>query len=467
MKKFIALILALVLLSLGAVIAVAASVNKNKDTLTHSERTIWGDPAFAEGAEVKSISHYQNHLVWESLYTVGEGTKTDFKFHFGKHYTNSRPRLSGFILDSDIDFGFNLSLPASEQQGLAKVYKELYDSLDYDEMGEKNICLADYYDYYPLSITINLPTLVWNARSDSFSSGRVISNVNTQNDKEIYDDFCEFFKIPVLDTEYVDITVTKHRRPNSVGFGHGWSDNSTDIYSLHSHATYTDKVCYIYVNNRTENGNIMDFSNVPGGYGIYALPYEGAKLKTGELAMVYALDEKSRVSYMTVNEDYTRLLLTVVEDGASYFEVIDIATMTRLQKFKINDGTHYIVYPNEDFVAYEFEKHIAVIEEKGGLYSLAFVTDKFFDDHTDTEYFYFRSGAALDFDGERLIVVDNLYFTGGWQDMCGFFMAVYDKNGLQYFGEYSSSLDANYDASTQYSFHCRPLGYFDVRWNGK
>ena len=26
---------------------------------------------------------------------------------------------------------------------------------------------------------------------------------------------------------------------------------------------------------------------------------------------------------------------------------------------------------------------------------------------------------------------------------------------------------AHYGASTQYSFHCRPLGYFDVRWNGK
>ena len=464
MKKFIALVLALVLLALGAMIAIAAEIGSNDNTVTHTEKVIWGDPSVAKGAVVKSVSHYQNHLVWDSVYTVGGGTEIDYKFYFRKYYSNGKPNLSGFILHTDIQYGFSTTIPASEQNGLARVYKELYDSLDYDEQGEMTIRLSDYYDYYPISVNINLPTLLWNADSESFSHGvGVISTASNQNDKKIYDDISEFFKIPVLDTEYVDITVTKHRG-NSVGFGHGWSDKASDHYNMSTHSTYTNKVCYLAVSNRTVNGNIMDFSNIPGGYGIYALPYEGAKLKSDELAMVYALDEDAIVNYMTVSNDGSKLLLTVVEGGTSYFEVIDIATMTQLQKFKINDGSHYIVYPKDGFVAYEFEKHIAVIEEIDGVYSLAFVADKFFTEHTDTEYFYFRSGAALDFDGEKLIVVDNILTDRTWYDKCGFFMAVYDKNGLQYFGEYESSLDKNLNAASNYSFNCRPLGNFEVRW---
>lgn len=464
MKKFIALTLALVLLAIGAITAITAEIGSHDNTVTHTEKVIWGDPSAVEGAVVKSVSHYQNHLVWNSVYTVGKGTETEYKFHFVKHYSNGKPRLSGFLLHTDIAYGFNLNEPASKQTGIARVYKELYDSLDYDEQGSKTIRLADYYDYYPISVNINLPSLLWNATAESFSDGRsVISTAQNQNDKKVYDDICNFFKIPVVDTEYVDISVSKHHG-NNVGFGHGWSDKESDHYAIDTQSAYTDTVCFIAVSNRTLNGEIMDFSNIPGGYGIYALPYEGAKLKSEELAMVYKLDEDAVVNHITVSTDNSKLLLTVVEGGASYFEVVDIATMTQLQKFKINDGSHYIVYPNEGFIAYEFENHIAVIEEKNGIYELAFVADKFFADHTDNEYFYFRSGAALDFDGEKLIVVDNILTDQTWYDSCGFFMAVYDKNGLQYFGEYESSLDVNLSSSSNYNFNCRPMGHFEVSW---
>lgn len=464
MKKFIALAFTLVLLALGSIIAITAEINSDKDTVTHTEKIIWGEPSIAEGATVKSVSHYNNYLIWDSVYTAGGNTNTNYKFHTTKHYSNSKPGLSGFLLQSDIRYGFDLQTPASEQTGIARIYKELYDSLDYEEQGSTTVRLADYYEFYPLSVNINIPTAFFNADVERISSGHNIISTVESDKVKIYNDICEFFKIPVLDSEYVDINVSKHRG-NSVGFGHGWSDKSNDVYSMYTRSAYTDKACYISVNNRTENGSIMDFSNIPGGYGIYALPYEGAKLKSDELAMVYTLDEDTVVNYMAVSNDSTKLLLTLVENEASYFEVIDIATMTQIQKFKINDGSHYIVYPNDGFIAYEFENHVAVIEEKSGVYSLVFVADKFPTEQTDTKYFYFRSGAALDFDGERLIVVDNLYFTGDNYDRCGFFMAVYDKDGLQYFGEYESSLDANFKAATQYSFSCRPLGYFEVNWN--
>ena len=71
----------------------------------------------------------------------------------------------------------------------------------------------------------------------------------------------------------------------------------------------------------------------------------------------------------------------------------------------------------------------------------------------------------MDFDGERLVIVDNISSDGsGWYDKCGFFVAVYDKDGLSYYGEYESSLDANWSSSNHYEFNCQPLTGFEVKW---
>lgn len=465
MKKLIAIVLTLALLSVGAIVAVANGVNANKDTLTHSENAVYGNRTVADGIAVRCLSHYDNHLVWESLYTVGGKTETEFDFHYGNYYVNGKPKLSGFIMHNGIHYGFNTTIPASEQRGISKVYKQLYDSLNYEEEGSATVRLADHYDYYPLDIHVNLPVLYWNADSYSADSDYYgFSSSSIGNNRETYDKICEFFKIPVLEEEYVDINVKKHR--NGMGFGHSFSEESADNYSMSSCSTYTDKVCFIYISNRTEGGEIMDFSNIPGGYGIYAMPYNGGKLNADGLSMVYALDEKTVVQYMTVSNDGKKLLILLHENGGTYLEVIDIETMTRLQELKIYGESYHTVFPKDGFIAIEFQSKIAVIDELAdGRYDLKFVADKFDYTHTDREYFYLKTGAAMDFDGERLVIVDNISSDeSGWYDKCGFFMAVYGKGGLLYYGEYESSLDANLSTANHYNFNCQPLTNFEVKW---
>ena len=462
MKRLIAATLVLVLLSAGALAAVASSVNKSKDTLTYTESVLYGDPSIIEGAVVSGVLHYQNRLVWNTSYRFGIGTESSFKYHFTKHYANGKPLLPGFILGNDIGMGFDYRKPASEQSGISKIYKELYDSLDYGEQGEMTVRLADVYEYYPLRININLPKVSWSANTEH---GIRIGNVGTpeehEADQRIYDDICEFFKIPMLDSEYVDITVNKHNS-GSVGFGHGLSDKNKDTFSIQSRSAYTDGVCYIALNNRTEQGSIMDFGNIPGGYGIYALPYGYRTIKTDELSTVYKLDDKAQINHLAVSDDQSKLLITLYEDGISYLEVVDIKSMTRLQKLPIAEGAHGIVLPRDGFTVYVFNNHIAVITESEGIYSLALIAEKF-PANTDTDFFSVRSATALDFDGERLVMVDNTYFANEWVEKCGFYAAVYTSDGLRYFGKYTSSLDANFGASTKYTFNCATLTPFSVK----
>lgn len=465
MKQLVSLVLTLALLSVGAIVVVANGVNANKDTVTHTENAVYGDRAVADGITVRSQSHYDNHLVWDSIYTVGGETETKFDFHYGRYYVSGKPKLSGFIMNNSIHYGFNTTVPASEQHGISKVYKQLYDTLDYDEEGSATVKLADHYDYYPLDIHVNLPILYWNADSNSVDSGSYgFSSSSVGNSRETYDKICEFFKIPVLEEEYVDINVKKHR--NGMGFGHSFSDKSADYYSMSSCSTYTDKVCFIYISNRTENGNVMDFSNIPGGYGIYAIPYNGETLNADGLSMVYALDEKTVVQYMMLSNDESKLLMMVYEKDGTYLEVVDTQTMTQLQKLKIYGEFYHTVFPKDGFIAIEFQSKIAVIEEfTDGRYELKFVADKFDPAHTDREYFHLKTGAAMDFDGERLVIVDNISSDGsGWYDKCGFFIAIYAKDGLNYYGEYESSLDANRSSSNHYGFNCQSLTGFEVKW---
>lgn len=454
MKKLIALIFILVPLSFGVITAITVDINKNKDTVTYTEKTLYGDAYFANGAVIQTSSAYQNHLVWDSVYTIGEKSQTNFSFYYTHHYKSKNINVTPLFFDNTASFSLDLDMPASEQSGLSKIVREFYDSLKYGEEKSTTVKLSDYYEYYPLEINLHLQNLNLNISEDSFASGNSLYSVSEQNEKKIYEDICSFFKIPVLENEYVDIYVSKHST-GTTGIGFGYTDKNADHYSMNTYSVYNENAIYFTISNLTENGATVDFSHVPGGYGIYVLPYDRSTVQTEKLALAYSLDESVTVETMELQED--KLLLTLTEKGFSYLEIIDLSTMTQLQKIKLIDDTPHVIYTEKDFVVYIFDEKIAVLEEKNGLYSMAFITDIF--PMTVDSLFYFRSSASLAFDGKRLIIADN----DSTSYKCGFNVLVYTDEGLKYFGSYESSLDVNYDG-TSYSSACHPLDSMEVTW---
>ncbi len=462
MKKIIALVAALAILSVCSVAVIAKEVNKNNDTLTYEENVIYGDSSAALGLSVKSLSHLENHLTWDSVYDIGGEAETKFDFHYHKYYSRGSFNSASIVVSSGLHMGFDTDKPASEQVGIAKAYKELYDSLKQGERGSKVIRLADYYDYYPLDLNVNLPGIHLHEHSFYTPDSPYYTSADEEKYKQ-YKAFLDYFKIPMLDSEYIEISISKDY--NGFGFGSGANnlDKSADTYSVSSRSTKTDKACYFVLNNKTERNKTMDFSLISGEYGVYSFPYSSTKIKTVELATVYPLDESTDVTFISVNSKQDKLLLTVVENDITYLEVIDIATMTQIQKIKILEGKHTVVYPYESFTVYTFENHVAVIEEKDGEFRLCFITELY---PYEEKPFYFNrnSGASMAFDGERLAVCDNSWFDQSSYDMCGFYVAVYTAEGLQYYGTYKTSLDVTNNTDISYNLRCHPLKTPEIEW---
>jgi hypothetical protein len=71
---------------------------------------------------------------------------------------------------------------------------------------------------------------------------------------------------------------------------------------------------------------------------------------------------------------------------------------------------------------------------------------------------YLGTGAVMDYDGRRLVVAGFLEDGPRRYPSCDFYLAVYDKSGLAYYGEYASSLSTGH-APKKYYDRCLPVDY--------
>lgn len=463
MKKILALMTALVLLSVSAFGVIGSTVNAEKDQVCFTENILYGDKSAAEGVAVSSRLHYQNHLFWESSYTLGENqsSKTDFDFSQLDRYENESSHYNGISLQLDfwsssIDYE---EIPIEQLTGVPKAYRELYDETAPGEERSKQIRLKDYYDYYPIAFTISLPGEGWTDYDYLRYNG-----ANSEEAKRQVALFNEFFKIPVLDSDTLGLSVSKPDGSGDPSTTRGLDWFGT--YRTDSRSAYTSDKCYFSIVNRKDNGEKIDTSLIPGGYGIYAFAYDSAtddgksKLYADTLETVFPLDEDVYVLHLSANSEQDRLLLFTSEQGATYLTVIDIETMKTVQKVQLFedaiDSLSY-VWVYKDFLVLQRPKNqLSVVAlNDDGKYEFKFTTP------VESHYSYFMNyDVAIDFDGNRLVIADQLYDTQPGDD---FYVAIFDSSGQIFYAEYTSSLSSNYDydhceffGSNPISVNCQP-----------
>ena len=358
MKKMIALVLLLSVLSVSAFFAVGALVSGEQENVTFKENVIYGDRTYANGVNVFMRSHYDNHLFWNTSYTIGDEPKatTDFEFHYTA-FADPKPKKGrGAILKTDFPYYHSYDdLLAGEPVGLKMAYRELYDETPVGETGTKTVRLQDYYDYYPIGFfTLSLPGVDWMAHNYDDLTGMY------KNIRDVWDAFNEFIKIPIPeDLPAFEIELKK------IGENHLSTRMLGPYYQIESASAYTSTQCFFSITTDYD-GKRVDTSQIPGGYGIYAFSYQnsgnkfyGDGIDTDSLAMVYPLGEAEEVVHMIVSEDETKLLAFTAEQGGFFLTVIDIATMTELQKifldvttnFEITEHDTCIVLTRSDAVA--------------------------------------------------------------------------------------------------------------------
>ncbi len=488
MKKYLVLLLVLVIACCAGVGYVTAELIDNSDEVTIKEIVRYGDPSAAQGIDISTRVTVRHQLFWESSHTVGreDELETTFRFTAERDYETPGLRYSGVFMGTDVDFVWDMTGSGP----LYEAYTKLLNETAPGQESERIIKLSDYYDYYPIYLSVSVPGLsfdwnVWNNEHTSGNEPDMFCNAYTA--------FSEFFRIPILEEDYRSIHVEKSLDGTMTHWGSGWAADENDVwdtYSMYTQAAVLEDAVYFTVNNRSQaSGEIVDFSLVPGGYGIYMLPYEstyanvqhidegvtkyepvGASLKLSQLAMVYPLREEQEVIFLETNENGDLLLFTD-SNGLLELTVIDPNGMETLQVVEVFFGDEednmYMLYLEDDFVALELSwSRIALLSmDEAGRYTLEFIVDT---NPGGQELYYLDYEAHMDWNGEKLAVA---YFKtpGSTEDryVPDYYLAVYDKSGMLCFIEYDSSLSAMYESISSGrsdSVYCMDIDPIVVQW---
>jgi hypothetical protein len=204
--------------------------------------------------------------------------------------------------------------------------------------------------------------------------------------------------------------------------------------------------------------------------------------------MVYALDPNLKVVDLTRDARGENLLLFTIEDTEIYMSVIDIKTMTLVDKFSISEsrediyGLDYYVLEEDYMVIATYGDIIVFTIDENGTYVKEFETSReplkqfslpgtqYYHDGTVDYYEPLPYDTAYDWNGKQLVFANNMYNVNGYMGT-GFYVGVLDSNGLQYFATYDTSLqspiseDENGDEVYDYA-HVRPAEYnpIVVKW---
>ena len=477
MRKTLVIFLALVLVcGCGASLA-AQAVGALREDITFQEHIFSGNPAAADGLTVQLKTGMRYKLNWESTVQFSAQdyrAETSFRFLPSGRAEQREVSYHGV----EINFYRDAATTGSDDVfGFSTAYQSLLDTLSPGESGSMTIRFADYYDEYPFEFSIDLPGV----RYETLANWENVSEDSEWLGERAQAALGRYFRIPVLPDEYVELGIDK----DMDGKGSARSISSVmegDRFWMNTECVVTDDACFFWFSNRTDQDKLVDTSLIPGGYGIYMLPYgplspeaeasafyggNTNEVYTDQLTCFFPVDPETRIEHLWLTPDKTRLLLHTVENNIYYVTLIDCKTGAVLQKLEVSTFDPKENYANitetADFVCIQqTQGRICVLtQDADGLYQLALLSEYSPDALYSPVYATVR---AMAFDGSRLAIVNNdetvlvnydnytkgylagstealITPDGTYVDNCGFILTVFDETGLAYSGGYVSSLE--------------------------
>ena len=468
MRKSLIITILLLIVCIWGVTSAHVAVNAKKDAVTLDETVLFGDKSEVENLIVNTNIHCNNRLFWDTEYIVGElpQIRTDFHFYQSERHSRSSEReYYGVQLDIHTNFGISSSRGIELEDfrqienfgGMEKILKDVANRTLAGSTNTENVLLSDYYDFYPLLVTLDIPAY-WEEDIDGTLS---VQQASIDPDSFISRKIADYFRIPVIENHRLEISITKNDIGDITNLNvRTLDDNGPSIWT---NSVITENACYFIFNNRTWKDEIMDTSYIPGGYGVYCLPftYDPEKdqnfVSADTLSTVYALDEETEIVSITKSEDGNKLLLITREKGAYWLTVLDASSAEELQKIHVTDCIEedYIwntFYYDNFLVVCSAGYRFSVIEvNETGEYERVFTGDELVAQDLGMPTSY---NSVMCWDGEKLAVAT--YKSDAFRDIsCGFWLSVYDETGPLYIGRYDSSLDLN--NNVEYSYRCRPI----------
>ncbi len=468
MRKTLALFLTFIIMLLSLYCSVFTVTNKEKDNVIITNVFSYGEKSAADRVALNFKSLYKENILWDITYKLKDNSvNTDFTF-----YKNRIPREYESYKGIQLHTSFLQSVVGPHgldyYNGLEKAYQELIESAEPNVEVSKVIYLSDYMEYYPINIEISFPgkNIDSSSRHSSFDP----------SDEALFQALREFFRIPIIENHKVKLSATVGEDgtlySSGTAKGSGLGENEDD-YGFYADSIITDKECIIFFDNKTELSKSVDTSLIPGGYGIYRLPYtekDGTTVfNIKRLKNVYPINNEYTIYDIDLSEDGKYLYLITKEDDKSVFTVIDPENFEAKERTILTEDKNescYLEYTETDFLVFNIyhpsrESKIAVFTFDGNDKPVREITvDKYLEiqEGDTTRYIgadvYKNTQIKAVWDNGKLYVAnpfDNT--TNSYIKQNGFRIAVYGKEGMEYYGEYITSLSAGNDGYHSSSYH--------------
>ena len=517
MKKSFVLLTVLLVLITGTAYYAQSELLQEKDQVHFTEKVLYGDKSIVEGVKVDTNISYEYQLFWHTLYEIGETPKEETEYTFYPVRYQDGKYVDSGSLSFQVDCSDMMSNDFKQDRtyyGMEKAMKELYDRTAPGTQESATVYLKDYIEYYTFIHDIDLPRIpgvttkeyseygYWNLQEllndiedlkKSSSSKESLKQLEKLEkllkDAEILQGF---FKIPVLETEVYAISIGKDAEGEIIGMAESSTSGGSatgdidfpempnieglDSFQFNVYSIYDNGDCYFTFDAHTFNGNVVDTSLIPGGYGIYHFSYDTEKgtVDLENLKMVYALDPKNNIEYIRVDESGKNLLITTSDETTRYMQVIDRETMTLKDTFNLGDTESYFtIWTFEDSMVIRAENIMVFAYGEDGRYTQALSVN--FDEAENTianvtgsqNVDFLNWNTAFDWDGEKLLMAnqimlidENLRATR----TCNFYVAAIDETGLLYYGEYTSTLDCGEGGHKQCYFNLNMDQPIQIKW---
>lgn len=343
------------------------TVTTSADKVEVQEQVVYGDKAVTTGLRLDMKWRAMQHLSWTTRVELGTEAPvavTDHQFHMDTNWHRTPWMYSGIYL-FDRFTGWGLSVGDFSEFAGNGFRSEAFTAFLQEQLASRqgelkeigfirihNLRAADYFEVYPLDVSFDMPMALYPEMKQNGERYRQVTRA-----------LRDFFRIPMLPNQYIDIEMGEN--PEELFEITTEWDNTMDqdMFYMETECVYTDRNIYLWFDNTTSKGNRVDTSLIPGGYGIYVLPYgpmsqqAGAKpdevnydLNEDGLRVFCPLQEEDRILHVSLSLAQDRLLVYVDEQGKLLCKVLDANTAEIMQVLDLGKLAKEEPYGKEQYV---------------------------------------------------------------------------------------------------------------------
>ena len=437
MKKYLYLLAAALLLSVGTLAAGHLRVNGAREKMDIRETVLAGDPAAAAGLSVTCHTRdWDGHLLWDTAFTPGGAEQAETVFRLSGAGEEEPFRWSDSVQLEQTSDSFNMrgrNFNLDDQSNPYYLMRPVRDVASRTAAGEartETVRLADYYESYPIAL---------NTASRKYPN----SSIDVYSGESAW--LGEYFKVKVDETLVRVVAVEKDGAGQVVSISMDIGQKDTNCGgSLVGRGVITEQGIFLIAESVDVSGNPDGRLTCRDGPGVHLIRYREDREDESFESYVDLFEPRlfyptgdGRALELAVSPDESELLLYTQEDGKLVLTVLDPATGEVLQRLDLleqavgNWGISVIEGDGLYLAVTELDRFSLVSRESGRYEQVLTGTL----DMEGEEQSVFGYDPALAWDGERMAVA-----TAGRYTDADIRAAVWDESGLCFLGAYRCGL---------------------------